>query len=135
QDEREALSAQGQQVRLRMERLTTGLLADVTDWNPKQRDLWLLAQMLEYHRRKDKSAWWEYFRQCDLTDDELMEDKNALGGLIYVGQVGQVKRSIVHRYSFPPQDHSLDRALQAHDAKTKASAGTVVEIDDLNGTS
>jgi len=134
QEEKEELSAQVQQVRLLVERLTSGLLADETDWNPEQRALWLLAQMLEYHRREDKSAWWEYFRQCDLTDDELMEDKNALGGLKYVGQVGQVKRSIVHRYSFPPQDHSLDRALQAHDAKTKASAGTVVEIDDLNGT-
>lgn len=134
QEEKEELSAHVQQVRALMERLTSGLPADETDWTPEQRALWLLAQMLEYHRREDKSAWWEYFRQCDVTDDELMEDKNALGGLKYVGQVGQIKRSIVHRYSFPPQDHSLDRALQAHDPKTKASAGTVVAIDDLNGT-
>jgi len=36
----------------------------------------------------------------------------------------------VHRYSFPPQDHSLDRALEVHDPKTQASAGTLVAIDD-----
>jgi len=32
--------------------------------------------------------------------------------------------------SFPPQDHSLDRALEVHDPKTQASAGTLVAIDD-----
>jgi uncharacterized protein len=134
QEEVEELSPQTLEVRAVIERLTSGLPGDETDWNPEQRALWLLAQMLEYHRREDKSAWWEYFKQCDLTDDELLEDKNSLGGLQYVGQVEQVKRSIVHRYSFPPQDHSIDRALQVHDPKTKASAGTVVAIDDLNGT-
>jgi len=90
--------------------------------------------MLEYHRREDKSAWWEYFRQCYLTDDELVEDKNALACLKYIGPIGQVKKSIVHRYRFPPQEHSIDRALQVHDPKTRASAGTVVAIDDLGGT-
>jgi predicted RecB family nuclease len=134
QAKEEELSPQIQQVRALMERLTSGLPADETEWSSEQRARWLLAQMLEYHRREDKSAWWEYFRQCDLTDDELVEEKNALGGLKYVGQVGQVKRSIVHRYSFPPQDHSIDQALQVHDPKTQASAGTMVEIDDLNGT-
>jgi hypothetical protein len=96
--------------------------------------VWLLAQMLEYHRREDKSAWWEYFRLCDLTDEELVEDKNALGGLKYTGAMAQVKKSIVHRYSFPAQDHSIDRALQIHDPKTKASAGTFVAIDEQAGT-
>lgn len=134
QEEQEELSPQIQQVRALMERLTFGLPPDEAVWSPEHRALWLLAQTLEYHRREDKSAWWEYFRLCDLTDDELVEDKNALGALEYVGQVGQVKKSIVHRYSFPPQDHSLDRAFQVHDPKTKASAGTVVNIDDLNGT-
>jgi uncharacterized protein len=134
QEKEEELSPQTQQVRALMERLTFGLPAEEAEWTSEQRATWLLAQMLEYHRREDKSAWWEYFRQCDLTDDELVEDKNALGGLKYVGPMGQVKKSIVHRYSFPPQDHSIDLAFQIHDPKTKASAGIVVAIDDLNGT-
>ncbi len=133
-EEKEELSAEIQRVRALMERLTAGLPADETKWGSDHRATWLIAQILEYHHREDKSAWWEYFRQCDLTDDELVEDRNALGGLTYVGAIGQVKRSIVHRYSFPPQDHSIDRALQVHDPKTRANAGTVVAIDDLNGT-
>jgi len=133
-EEKEELSAQIQQVRAVMDRLTSGLPAEEAEWSSNHRATWLISQMLEYHRREDKSAWWEYFRQCDLTEDELVEDKNAVGGLRYVGPVGQVKKSIVHRYSFPAQDHSIDRALQIHDPKTRASAGTVVDLDDLNGT-
>lgn len=133
-EEKEELSPETQQVRALMERLTAGLPAEETEWGSDHRATWLIAQMLEYHRREDKSAWWEYFRQCDLTDDEFVEDRNALGGLTYVGTIGQLKRSIVHRYSFPPQDHSIDRAFQVHDPKTQASAGTVVAIDDLSGT-
>ena len=96
--------------------------------------MWLLAQMLEYHRREDKSAWWEYFRLCELSDDELLEDKNGMGGLVYIGPVGQIKKSIIHRYRFPPQDHTIDRAHAVHDPKTKKGGGEVVAIDDRNGT-
>src|ERR1700730_476276 len=130
----EQLSAQTVHVRAVTARLVAGLPAQDTEWTSEHRALWLLAQMLEYHRREDKSSWWEYFRQCDLSDNELIEDRNALGGLTYVGQVGQVKRSIVHRYRFRLQDHTIDRANAIHDPKTKASVGTVVSIDDHNGT-
>jgi predicted RecB family nuclease len=119
----EKFSAKTEQVRAVMDRLVAGLPAEEIDWTAEHRALWLLAQMLEYHRREDKSSWWEYFRHCDLSDDESLEDRNALGGLTYVGPVGQIKQSIVHRYSFPLQDHSIDRAHAIHDPKTKAGAG------------
>jgi uncharacterized protein len=93
-EEKEELSAQIEQVRAVMDRLTSGLPAEEAEWSSDHRAKWLIAQMLEYHRREDKSAWWEYFRQCDLTEDELVEDKNAVGGLRYVGPVGQVKKAI-----------------------------------------
>jgi len=73
----EKLSAQTEQVRAVMARLLAGVPAEETEWTSEHRALWLLAQMLEYRRREDKSAWWEYFRQCELSDDELFEDRNA----------------------------------------------------------
>jgi predicted RecB family nuclease len=126
----EGLAEQIQQVRALMERLVAGLPAKETEWNPEHRALWLLAQMLEYYRREDKSSWWEYFRQCELSSEEVLEDGNAMGGLVYMGPVEQIKKSTVHRYNFPPQDHAIDRARNVHDPKTKAGAGTVVTIDD-----
>ena len=94
---------------------------------------YVLAHLLEWHRREDKSAHWEYFRLCELTDDELQEDGAALGGLTYEGVVGQEKQSLVHRYRFPPQDHAIDRARDIDDPRTKKAAGTLVRIDDEAG--
>jgi hypothetical protein len=65
----EELAAKTQQVRAVMARLVADLLADETEWLPEHRASWLLAQVLEYHRREDKTAWWEYFRQCDLSEE------------------------------------------------------------------
>ena len=75
----EDVAAQTQQVRAVMARLVAGLPAEETEWTSEQRGLWLLAHMLEYHRREDKSAWWEYFRLCGLSDNELLEDKERDG--------------------------------------------------------
>jgi len=115
-------------------RLLDALLPDADEWTDEHRACWLLAQMLEWHRREEKSAWWEYFRLCELSDDELQEDKNALGGLVYEGEVGRIKRSIIHRYSFPPQDHTIDRALEVRDPRTGKDAGEKVAIDEHNRT-
>jgi uncharacterized protein len=117
-----------------VESLTRDLSEDQSDWSEIQRARWLLGQMLEWHRRENKSAWWEYFRLCGLSDQELKEDKNALGGLVYVGEIGRTARSIVHRYTFPAQDHSIDRANQVHDPRTRSGAGSVVLIDEASGT-
>jgi predicted RecB family nuclease len=130
----EKLNARLQEIRAIMARLLAPLPAEETQWTAEHRAISLLAQMLEWHRREEKSAWWEYFRLCDLSDDELQEDKSALGGLKFVGEVGHIKRSIIYRYTFPPQDHAIDRALEVHDPKTGKSAGERVAIDERNPT-
>ena len=134
----EELAQHLQQVRAVMARLVADLPTDPSEYSVEQRGRWLLAQMLEYHRREDKSAWWEYFRLCELSEQELLEDKSALGGLVYAGQVGSTKQSLIHRYRFPPQDHTIDRAIEranaVHDPNTRRSVGTIVSIDEHNGT-
>jgi predicted RecB family nuclease len=111
-------------------RLLDPLPSDDKEWTDENRACWLLAQMLEWHRREDKSAWWEYFRLCELSDDELQQDNDALGGLVYIGEVGRVKRSIIHRYRFPPQDHTIDRALKVSDPRTRKGVGEIGGIDN-----
>jgi uncharacterized protein len=116
------------------ERLIAGLPEEESEWSSEQRARWLLAQLLEWHRRENKSMWWEYFRLCSLTDEELIEERNALAGLTYVGVVDETKRSLIHRYSFPPQDHALDRARTVHDPDTEESACSGFVIDNINLT-
>lgn len=133
-DAAEDLETRLQESEALFERLTGDLPENESDWSSEQHAKWLLAHLLQWHRREDKSMWWEYFRLCDLSDQELLEDRHALGGLEYVGEVGLEKKSIIHRYSFPPQDHGLDRALDAHDPRTRKSAGKVVSINDADHT-
>ncbi len=126
----ENLSAYLERVRAVEARLIAGIPSDEGQRTEEQKAKWLLAQLLEWHRREDKSAYWEYFRLCDLTDQELQEDKSALGGLVYEGVVDRVKRSLIHRYQFPLQDHAIDRARNIRDPRTRDSAGTFVAIDE-----
>ena len=128
------LAAQLDEVSEVKNRLISDLPDDEAEWSEEERARWLLAQMLEWHRREEKSAWWEYFRLSELSDDELQEDKTALGGLEYVGEAGRIKRSVIHRYRFPPQDHAIDRALEVRDPRTQKSAGDLIAIDDHNRT-
>src|SRR5258707_4441346 len=108
-----------------------------TDQSPLTDDeyaRWLLAQMMEWHRREDKSVWWEYYRLRELSDTELLEDKSALAGLTYDSVVRKEKKSLIHRYRFPPQDHALDRANEVRDPRTGKNPGTIVNIDEQNFT-
>ena len=65
----------------------------------------LLADLLDWHRREDKPAWWRYFYVRTLSPAELIGEPDALGGLTGGDVVGQVKRSVVRRFCFPPQEH------------------------------
>ena len=53
-----------------------------------------------------------------------------MGGLVYLGPVEAIKKSIVHRYQFPLQDHAIDRAPTVHDPKTQKGVGEIVKIDE-----
>lgn len=110
-DPKEDLAAKLTEVEEVANRLTLALPPEEAEWTPDQQARWLMAQMLSWHRREDKSTWWEYFRLCELSDEELKQDKNALGGLVYEGQAGTRKRSIIHRYAFPIQDHNEEEQV------------------------
>src|SRR5215213_1119429 len=125
----EDLSAYLEQVRAVEGRLISDIPADESERTEEQKARWLLAHLLEWHRREDKSAWWKYFKRCELKDEEFQEDKTTLGGLVYEGVVGQVKKSFIHRYTFPFQDHAIDRAPSVHDPKTRKRVGDIVNID------
>lgn len=115
-------------------RLTVDVPAESAARTPDQHGRWVLAQLLEWHRREWKSFWWEYFRLQALPSEELIQERNALGGLEYVGVVGTVKRSNLHRYRFPPQEHGFQLGDKPHDPATEDPAGEIHEIDDLAGT-
>ncbi len=126
---------------LRIEGLVARLTAGVPD-DPAQREAepdlqarWLLAQLLEWHRREENAAWWEFFRLCELSDADLVREDVALGELAYDGPQGELKQSIIHRYRFDPaQEHRMKVGDDPVDPRTQSSAGRVHAIDDAIGT-
>ena len=115
-------------------RLTDGVPTGVEDRTDDEHARWLLAQLLGYHRREAKSAWWAHFERLEMTPDELHEDAEAISGLEYVGTVGEVARSYVHRYRFDPaQEHKLRVGDSPIDAATEGGAGEIWSLDSRTG--
>src|SRR5947199_2080244 len=96
---------------------------------------WLAGELLEYHRREARPAWWWFFERRDhMTVEELVDDAEAVGRLDLVGQPVSDKRSWLHTLSFPPQQHKLAPGDQPVDPTTKKPAGTIVDLNDVAGT-
>ena len=77
---------------------------------PEQHARWLLAQLLGWHRREDKSMWWEFHRLMDLNPEQLVDEDDPIGLLEPAGPIGEVKNGKqVWRYAFPPQEYDLGR--------------------------
>ncbi len=94
------------------QRVMTELLAGVPGRSPSgarrsSRRRWLMAHLLEWHRREDKAAWWEFFRLRDLPLEDYEGERSALAGLTFVDTVGGTRTRPIHRYSFPAQDHDI----------------------------
>ena len=81
---------------------------------------------------RHKPAWWRYFYLRGLGPAELIDEPDALGGLTGGDVVGEVKRSVVRRFPFPPQEHRFAAGDTAHDSVTD-KGWTVVAVDDALG--
>ncbi len=101
----EELSERLAEVRETQTALLADLPEDASHWKPAERGRWLLAQLLEWHRREEKPGYWRYFHLLRMTDEERREEREPLAMLELVGPVDEVKRTF--RYRFPPQEHEV----------------------------
>ncbi|AEF34616.1 conserved hypothetical protein [Mycolicibacter sinensis] len=123
------------QVDEQVEALRDQLLAGLPehDRTAEQQARALMADLLEWHRRDAKPGWWRYFHLQNLTDDELIGESDAIGGLELQGVVGEVRQSHIWRYRFPAQQHSF----RAGDKPVDPDSGTtwtIYALDDGAGT-
>jgi predicted RecB family nuclease len=89
------------------EKLMAGLPPEAKDRAGEQQAKWLLAQMLDWYRRENKAFWWNYFRLSELPDVDLLDEREAIAGLIFTGRREINARSEVHYYTFPEQDAEM----------------------------
>jgi uncharacterized protein len=93
----------------------------------------LLGDLVQWHRREDRPAWWDVFRLQTLDREALIDDGTALGGLSEPVDRGAEKRSRLYEYAFPVQETKLATGDDALDVDTATKAGTVFELDAAAG--
>jgi uncharacterized protein len=90
-----------------IEKLSADIPADPEERTAEQQARWILANVLDWHRREDKAVWWELFRLSDLSVEDLLDERCGLSGLSFLAEVGGTTRAPIHRYRFPPQETEL----------------------------
>lgn len=85
----------------------------------------LLADLLNWHRRELKPAYWEYFEALKVPPSEWLESRFVLAGLEYERVVGTVARSEIHRYRFPDQEHGVGATPDPEEAGAKKTIKVV----------
>jgi predicted RecB family nuclease len=112
----EDLTAWQKRVEELVGRLTADIPIDVAERSREQQASWILAHTLDWHRREEKTVWWEYFRLSGLSNDDLFDERAALSGLAFVGNVGGTAKAPIHRYRFPGQETELRGGESLHRA-------------------
>jgi uncharacterized protein len=116
--------------------LRTALLAGVpeaeAERTPEHVARVLMADLLEYHRREEKPGWWRHFHLLGLTDEELLDEPDAIAGIEFVRDAGLEKKSRLFEYSFPPQEFGFSNGDSGVDPITREK-WEMFEVDEEAG--
>jgi predicted RecB family nuclease len=111
--------------------LTKDLPQDSKNRTPAQQTQWLLAQLLDWHRRDAKPGSWRYFDLRGMDDSDLLEEKDAVSGLQWIESVFSPDGSRVDRYSFPNQETSVRASKKKEVHYRNQRIGTVVDMNSI----
>jgi len=113
-----------------VEVLTAEIPAGLKERSKEQQAQWLLAQLLDWHRREHKATYWEGYRLADLNDEDLLEDRAGLAGLRFLERLLVERKIPVDRYAFDRQE---TEARVEKDLYCKGERfGSVLAIDTVN---
>ena len=107
--------------------LKRGVSANPARRNGEDAARWLVANLLDWHRRESKAGWWEYFRLQDMTDEDLLDERDAVAGLRFLERLGVQGKIPTDRYSFEKQETDVRAGDKV--CERSESIGEVVEID------
>ncbi len=116
-----------------IERLTADVPADPAERDEEQQARWILANVVDWHRREEKAVWWEYFRLAALSAEDLLEERAGLSGLVFAGPAGGTAKAPIHRYRFPPQETEIRGGEELYNLGG-AKLGKVEAISFANNT-
>ena len=107
------------------ERLVDALPPERSAWTSEHLVSELTYQLLDFHRRADKPAWWALFARMDVSEEELLDDPECLAAL----QLDPAhppepdKRSMVYTYLAPEQECKLATGAECTRADSAQKLG------------
>ena len=112
------------------ERLSAKLPAQGEDDTAPQAERRLLSHLLLYHHREAKPAWWRYFDLRGKPLPDLIDDRDALAGLVRDDSRPPAphKRSLDYAFTFPAQEFRLDTG--GAEDPTTGDKFNVVRVED-----
>ena len=110
-------------------RIAGDVPASPDERSDEQQARWVMANILEWHRREEKAAWWEYFRLRDAAVEDLLDEKTALAQLEFVETVGGTAKAPIHRYRFQRQETSLRGGEKLHVPGEGSELGDLVHMN------
>jgi hypothetical protein len=92
----------------------------------------LVGQLVDFHKREAKPEWWAMFNRQDMTEEELIDDAECIGGLEPDPDRPPFleKKSVVYSYRFPPQDFKMCLGGDVLIADTLTPAGEIFRLDE-----
>jgi hypothetical protein len=130
-DPSDSLSERQQEVPRRVQELTVDIPADPDERTPEQRAKWLLANLLDWHRRENKAGWWEFYRLKELSDEALVDEKDAISGLAFAVRQSVVRKIANDRYHFKSQETTVRKGDEVYFRGDKI--GEVLELNFEEG--
>lgn len=89
----------------------------------------LIYQLLDFHRRADKPAWWALFDRQGADLDDLIDNAEVVAGLHSPAAIGEGGHKSVRRYRYPEQDFKVKAGDQAKRLDTLKGV-TILAIDE-----
>ena len=95
----------------------------------------LLSDIIGFYSREQKPQWRQHFDRKDLSDDELIDDRECIANM-KLTSVFQDKRSYVYKYIFPEQEYKLKEGRSViiannTDPERSDYAGKIQELDQI----
>ena len=111
-------------------KLTNDVPADARNRTEEQAARWLLANLLDWHRREDKADFWDFFRLKDLADEDLLDEKSAIAGLVFDERVDVQRKIPIDRYRYEKQEADIRPGKTVCNRDEKIGEVVVINIAD-----
>ncbi|MBV8515618.1 MAG: TM0106 family RecB-like putative nuclease, partial [Acidobacteria bacterium] len=125
----EELDARQKRVQDLVKKLTADISVAAAERDEKQSATWLLAQLLDFHRRENKATYWEGYRLAELDDDDLLDDRAGLAGLKFIERLNVERNIPTDRYSFEKQETEARADKDLYYGPDVSKFGCIVDVD------